>query len=459
MKFDSVIDSLDAEWAQFMDPEQEDEQRREWQEHFFSVVRRKILKPLSGEQVNGIKTMLFIWKKFFHDQPWEFFCDTAGQAVRETGGKMDAIRETYATSQKQAVARLDKFWNSGKARRFGVRKPYWRHDGTGYPFGRGIIQLTLRDNYTKAERMLREEYGIIVDLDGDYKLALDPLVSALVAFGGMQQGLFRGGRKQANYLSGGGYNYYDARDIVNGDKGKVGREIEYDSLAFAEAVSLANKKAGPFLSLPIAYSPVEDEPSQIEPVIDLLPVDELRNRLEANYPNATEQDRQTAEMNAVGFLWAIAQMQNSEPAQFGAVIDVQKLPRLQTPSSTGEKGNRMNSLVMKFIGPRVQGIARHLLTTFGGFLMANGYADASLVDEFTGGALTMIGLLWSALSGEKVNFNQAKMLGFARHALTILAGVIAAQNTAAGAVAMQLVPIAVAGVGFLFSYLAPEKAK
>lgn len=271
-EFDSVLDDFDAKWAAFMNPDNEVESDRLWYEAFFKQVRQNIIKPLNQDQVNGIKTMLFVWREFFNDQPIEFFADTAGQSLRETGGRMTAIRETFAKTEASVVARLNRFWDSGRARQFGVRRRYWDHDGIGRPYGRGILQYTLRENYTKGEKLLRDRYGLIVDLDSDYDLALDPLVSAILAFAGMQDGIFRGNRKQSDYLRNGTYDFVNARDIVNGDKnnrtatGKtIGQEIAEDSRAFLRAVQAAEKASPGWISRKLDLAVMRPEIKDLEP--------------------------------------------------------------------------------------------------------------------------------------------------------------------------------------------------
>lgn len=54
---------------------------------------------------------------------------------------------------------------------------------------------------------------------------------------------------------------------------------------------------------------------------------------------------------------------------------------------------------------QVLGVIRHALTFVGGFVIALGYADESLVTEITGGAIAAVGGIWSIVikvkSGQK----------------------------------------------------------
>ena len=47
------------------------------------------------------------------------------------------------------------------------------------------------------------------------------------------------------------------------------------------------------------------------------------------------------------------------------------------------------------------GIIRHTLTFIGGILAAKGYIDETIVESITGGALTLVGLIWSAIIKNK----------------------------------------------------------
>jgi hypothetical protein len=50
---------------------------------------------------------------------------------------------------------------------------------------------------------------------------------------------------------------------------------------------------------------------------------------------------------------------------------------------------------------QVLGIARHILTFVGGVLLAKGYADESVIEELTGGLITILGASWSIVVKNK----------------------------------------------------------
>jgi hypothetical protein len=117
---------------------------------------------------------------------------------------MTAVRETFASSDPQAIARLDNAYAKGQLP--WVSKPYWKE---GW-FGRGLVQLTHLDNYRRMGERLK------IDLVGNRDLTLDLAVSSDIIVIGMNEGLFRK-HKLADYIKDGDCDYIGARQIVNPD--------------------------------------------------------------------------------------------------------------------------------------------------------------------------------------------------------------------------------------------------
>lgn len=90
----------------------------------------------------------------------------------------------------------------------GLRAQQDRYWFTGY-FGRGYVQLTWRDNYEKFGHLLN------VDLLDNPDLALNPDIAAKICVIGMNRGLFTGSSLVDFDTSGGGYDFFNARKIVN----------------------------------------------------------------------------------------------------------------------------------------------------------------------------------------------------------------------------------------------------
>ena len=89
-----------------------------------------------------------------------------------------------------------------------LQERYWR---TGY-YGRGYIQITWVDNY----RRLGNRIGLGEQLVTNPDLALEPDIAAHIAVVGMHEGLFTGYKLSHFDLPNYGYDFVNARKIVNG---------------------------------------------------------------------------------------------------------------------------------------------------------------------------------------------------------------------------------------------------
>jgi predicted chitinase len=111
----------------------------------------------------------------------------------ETGREMQPVRESPRQTDE---------WRKRNLRYF----PY---------YGRGYVQITWRDNYTK----FGDRLGI--DLVGDPDLALQPEISWQILHDGMVHGLFTG-MGLGRYINNEKIDYTNARRIINGnDKASV----------------------------------------------------------------------------------------------------------------------------------------------------------------------------------------------------------------------------------------------
>jgi hypothetical protein len=50
---------------------------------------------------------------------------------------------------------------------------------------------------------------------------------------------------------------------------------------------------------------------------------------------------------------------------------------------------------------QIFGVARHVLTFLGGFLVVKGYLDESLLSELVGGTIALAGTIWSVVDKNK----------------------------------------------------------
>lgn len=171
---------------------------------FFAAVRPLFGGSMTQAQVNGCEHLLAATDglPIFHR------AYLMATAHHETAKTMQPVRETLAATDDQAINRLEAAWKRGQLK--WVSKPYWRKDKDGKAwFGRGYVQLTHKDNYEKAGKMVG------VDLVRDPSQAMNPAVAARVLVQGSQRGIFTG-KKLADYLDGPRPDYVQARRIING---------------------------------------------------------------------------------------------------------------------------------------------------------------------------------------------------------------------------------------------------
>lgn len=219
---------------------------------FFAAVRSS---PFGGKlkqgQVDGLNVILDEAEKRLTDLRQIAY--VLATAFHETGQTIQPVRETFAESDAQAIARLDRAFKAGKLGQ--VKTPYWR----GGWFGRGYVQLTFEANYRKMSAIVG------VDLVSDPSRALEPRIAAVILVEGMILGSFTG-KKLADYFPvNGNPQWRNARKIVNGtDRAAL---IEGYALDFFAALQKAIR-VGPPPTIDPPFSLPPDpvpEPSQPAP--------------------------------------------------------------------------------------------------------------------------------------------------------------------------------------------------
>lgn len=192
------------------------------------VVRSLFNKRISRQQVRGCELIIDAFEHYQPDGTLPQLAYILATAYHETAYRMWPVRETLASSDQQAINRLESAWRRGRLE--WVKTPYWRE---GY-FGRGFVQLTHRANY---EGPLREA---VLDVFPDKDIAvhpeyvLDPEVSAYILIEGMMRGDTGLGDFTSScledYVRPGKKDYYTARRVVNpGDRpsyNKIASEAE-----------------------------------------------------------------------------------------------------------------------------------------------------------------------------------------------------------------------------------------
>lgn len=177
---------------------------------FFAYARRAPFGGrLSQAQVDGCNASLDFWERV-RGQDLRILAYILATDFHESGGTMQPVRETFAKSDAEAAARLEKAWQAGKLP--WVKSPYWRKDKDGkYWFGRGKPQVTHKANYARVGK------AIGVDLVANPDLLLRMDVATRAMFTGMINGLFTG-RKLTDYFNATTDDPVGARAVVNGSE-------------------------------------------------------------------------------------------------------------------------------------------------------------------------------------------------------------------------------------------------
>jgi hypothetical protein len=195
---------------------------------FYDQLREKLYpNGLHQSQVDGHNAVLDAWEAGQADSDDRWLAYMLGTAYHEAAKTMQPVRETLASSDEQAAARLENAWESGHLP--WVSTPYWRPDADGkYWFGRGLVQITHESNYQKLGDLIGE------DLVTDPNRALDMDVAIKVMFTGMAVGAFTG-RKLSEFFSGDTADWEDARRIINGTESAA--LVADNALSYYAAIS------------------------------------------------------------------------------------------------------------------------------------------------------------------------------------------------------------------------------
>lgn len=221
----------------------------------FDLIRTKLTTSgkLNQSQVDGIEILLEEGEKRNFNTEWIAY--VLATAWHETGGTMEPVRETFADTDEQAIARLEKAYKAGKLK--GVKTPYWR---TGF-FGRGYVQLTHEYNYRKMGEWLG------IDLVKDPSKALDPRVAAQIIYEGMLKGMFTG-KKLPDFLD--GIDGTDAEDVIEFEKARAivngvdqKKKIAGYALKFEQALR-ASEGAVPVIKPTDKKAEVEKKEEEVE---------------------------------------------------------------------------------------------------------------------------------------------------------------------------------------------------
>ncbi|MER9870816.1 hypothetical protein NKJ35_27185 [Mesorhizobium sp. M0136] len=163
---------------------------------------------MSSSQVSGITLILDKWEHEMPKADDRWLAYMFGTAHHETGRTMQPLRETFASTDAQAIKILDKAFATGKLP--WVKERYWQLDPQGISWlGRGFVQLTHKANYLKMAALTDP------NLATNPSLAMNTATAADIMFKGMDKGSFTGA-KLGDFFSGAKEKWREARRIING---------------------------------------------------------------------------------------------------------------------------------------------------------------------------------------------------------------------------------------------------
>jgi putative chitinase len=202
---------------------------------FFSKVRQKPFGgSLTQEQVDGMNAIIDCWEEMWEpkNSDLRFLANPMAQCFHETSQRMAAIEE----------------YGKGGSATYAQKDP---QTGQAY-YGRGLIQLTWRANYAKADQKMGWTGDARCEWNAALQLTLDYAVPTM--FRGMHEGWFRSSGSPttpntlSKYFSGTKNDIFNAREIINGDKNivpswsngvSIGKLIEGYHNAFLAALTAA----------------------------------------------------------------------------------------------------------------------------------------------------------------------------------------------------------------------------
>lgn len=148
---------------------------------------------LTGVQIANAALIINKFQKYGDEDPRKLGYILA-TAYHES--KFYTVSEQRAAPGTETYKRQENYWNSGY-------------------YGRGFVQLTFFENYSKFSKILN------IDLVNNPDLALEENVAAFILVFGMMNGSFTG-KRLADYIQYKKADYANARRVVNGtDKAEL----------------------------------------------------------------------------------------------------------------------------------------------------------------------------------------------------------------------------------------------
>lgn len=194
---------------------------------FFAAVRPMFRRGrMTDEQVRGLEAMVNQGIKCSVLR--SHLAYVLATAFHETGQRCWPVREGYARSNEGAIRAVTGLFDKGIIdTNYALPDP---ETGESY-YGRGLVQITWRENYEKLGKVLG------IDLVRDPDRALDLVVAIDCLFTGMAFGMYRKNLSLAMIPEKPNLDdFTKARGMINGDVRKNGKKIAHYAAQFYDAL-------------------------------------------------------------------------------------------------------------------------------------------------------------------------------------------------------------------------------
>lgn len=166
--------------------------------------------PLTASRQQGFNAIFDVWDEIEAYDSLEWLAYELATAWHETGATMLPVREGFKKTDAEAYAHVASY-----CLKQGISNYAARHSNGNSYYGRGYVQLTHAVNYQKMGVRL----GVGNALYSDPDRVMQPVTAAQILIHGMMDGLFRPKYGSLiDYFNSTEQNWFDARDLVNGDK-------------------------------------------------------------------------------------------------------------------------------------------------------------------------------------------------------------------------------------------------
>jgi hypothetical protein len=169
-------------------------------------------KKLTPSRKAGFDAIFDYWDSVGGGRSLAWPAYALATAWHETGGTMQPVREGFKTSDVEACDHVTAYCKKQGVKNYAARHP----NGHSY-YGRGYVQLTHGDNYKDSGSRL----GVGNVLYDNPDQVMQPGTAAQILMLGMMDGRFRPAKgKLADYFDGTTEKWFEARELINGDKSK-----------------------------------------------------------------------------------------------------------------------------------------------------------------------------------------------------------------------------------------------